>query len=64
MYDASIRKMAGYVVRTYSNGNQIKVVLTKLKTPTMIKPTKPTPENDGGSVDEIDKDIYRKDIEG
>ena len=45
--------MSGYVTRKYDNGDDIKLMLKKLKIPTLEKP-----KALDSMADDVDKDIY------
>ena len=57
MYKTSIRIMIRYVARKYHNGDDIKMLLNKLKMPTLEKPEALDSMTDSGG-----KDIYREDL--
>ena len=57
MYETSIRLMIRYVARKYDNGDNIKMILNKLKMPTLEKP-----EALDSIADNMDKDLYIEDV--
>ena len=57
MCKTSIRLMSGYAARKYDNGDNIKMILNKLKMPTLEKP-----EALDSIADNMDKDLYIEDV--
>ena len=57
MYKTYIRLMRGYVARKYDNRDDIKMILNKLKIPTLENP-----EALDSMADGVDKEIYIEDV--
>jgi Zinc knuckle len=61
-FRSTTREVAEFAGRTYKMGNHVKRAIEQLKPVMLTKPVAPTPATSGGTVDQVDQDIYREDI--